>query len=226
MFYYHASNIEVRNPQWNYRKPDKLKETRDFGEGFYTSVDNREYPVYLYSQYDKIKLNRYTLDNNGLSELILGIDLKWLLITAFHRSSFSKRPKYHFIRDAIRAYISGFDLVTGLISNDRFYSTIDAFIAGGATDFVSIEIVKMMEFGTQTVSKSHKADAQFRFIGSEDVRLDEIQRCREERAQHKNDMEDLVARKRIELQPHDNGKFFLQILEEIEEHGINAWLRK
>jgi len=89
------------NPQWDFRKPNKTKETRDFGEGFYTSLDDREYPTYLYSYLDKVILNKYVFSDNGLRTLDLRRSTRWLMIVAFHRSSFSRQNKYHFIRDSM-----------------------------------------------------------------------------------------------------------------------------
>ena len=225
VFFYHASEEVVKFPQWNYRKPGKEKETRDFGEGFYTTYNDRMYPIYLYSWSDRIILNRYRLSEQGLNILRLENDVRWLLIIAFHRSSFSRRPKYHLIRDIIRSYVSEFDLVVGTISNDRFFSAVDAFIGGTSTDFETTEIAQMLKFGTQYVAKSDKADKSFVFDSYEDVSRDEILEQRALRDSHHADMAELVARKRAELRPIDIGKLFVEILDEIGD-DIYAWLRK
>ena len=222
---YHASEDIVYTPQWNYKKPGKVKETRDVGEGFYTSFNDRKYPIYLYSQLGHIILNKYDLNTQGLKLLELKDDIKWLMITSFHRSSFSRQPKYHYIRDCIRNYVSEFDLVIGTISDDRFFSAVDAFIAGTSTDFVTIEIAQMLRFGIQYVSKSDKADRCFIFQGFEDVSQDEIIEQRALRDSHREDMADLVGRKRAELRPLDTGRLFIEILDEMGD-DVNAWLRK
>jgi len=224
ILFYNGSDMIVEFPKWDYKKPGKERETREFGEGFYTSYNDRNYPIYLRSDLDKIILNKYYLNMQGLNILRLKDDLKWLLIIAFHRSSFSRRPKFHRIRDSVRNYVSEFDLIIGTISDDRLFSAVDFFLADASTDFVTIELARMFKLGTQYVSKSNKSDKRFRFAGFEDVSYDEILIQRKLRESHRADMAESVAIKRAELHPIDTGKLFSNLMEEIGG-DLDAWLR-
>ncbi|MCL1808952.1 MAG: DUF3990 domain-containing protein [Clostridiales bacterium] len=218
---YHASTEVIRSPRWNYQKDGMVKINKDFGEGFYTSPD-REYPIMLYCMNNEVHLNKYSLDINGLKTLKLEDDVKWLLVTAFHRRDYSGLKKYHPLRDKVRGWVSGFDLVTGTISNDNFYSTMDAFIRNLLTDFIALNIVQMMGYGDQFVLKSEKACRQLRFVGSELISPEELVKYRALKTVGRENMEEMAENVRVRLHSSDNGKLFAHIVEEAQNNGT-AW---
>jgi len=218
---FHASTEVISKPQWDYQHRRVMSANKDFGEGFYTSPD-REYPIKLYCANDVVYLNKYILDTGGLRILKLENDIKWLLVTAFHRRNYSGLKKYHDIRDKIRAWASDFDLVIGTISNDNYYSTMNAFIRNLLTDFVALHVVQIMDYGNQFVLKSDKACRQISFIGSELITAEELEKHRTQKAVERDNMEELVEDIRVRLHSSDNGKLFAQIVEEVRENG-EAW---
>ena len=220
---YHASTEEIKIPQWDYQKESQIKINKDFGEGFYTSPD-REYPIRLYCMNDAVYLNKYTLDTSGLNVLKLDNDIKWLLVTAFHRRNYSGLKKYHSVRERIRGWVSGFDLVIGTISNDNYYSTMNAFIRNLMTDYVALNIVQMMDYGEQFVLKSDRACQQINFISSEIIDPADLGKYRALMSAERENMEDMVEDARVRLHPSDNGKLFAQIVSEVEDHG-ETWFR-
>jgi len=222
---YHASTEVVEQPQWNYKKPGRFKENRDLGEGFYLSP-NSDYPVYLYCANDTIYLNKYTLDLDGLKVLHLSDDMQWLLIVSFHRSSFSRRKKYHGVRDKIRKFVSNFDLVIGTISDDDFFSTLDNFIRNLITDSTAISIAQMMDFGVQYVLKSDKACQQIKFLEPAiEIGKKKIDYHRVTKQYNRENMASMVDDRRVQLHRQGNdGRYFAEIIEEAEEI-VSAWLR-
>ena len=218
---FHASLEEIREPRWNYTKEGAIKINKDFGEGFYTSPD-KEYPLRLYCMNDSVIMNKYALDTSGLRVLRLDNDIKWLLVTAFHRRDYSGFMKYHSFRDQIRDWVSEYDLVVGTISNDNFYSTVNAFIRNLLTDSITLQIVQIMNYGEQYVLKSDKACRQIKYIGSESVDLQEIEKHRAAKTTERNTMEEMVEDMRVRLHATDNGKLFAQVIEEMG-HDISTW---
>ena len=221
---YHASLDIIKVPQWNFKKLNKERETRDFGEGFYTCKEVA-YPLYLYCGNNAVTLNEYKFTDNGLNILHLKNDVKWLLTVAFHRSDFSKRRKYHPLRDKIREYISSFDLIIGTISNDNYFSTMDDFIRNLIPDTVAIEIAQMMSFGVQYVSKSAKADAQFVYLDSQHYDNSHLIPYRERKAQERELMDERVEERRVDLYPWNTGKLFAQIIEEVWA-DVESWYKQ
>ena len=219
---YHASSQVVRKPRWNYKKEGASIINKDFGEGFYTSPE-KEYPISLYCMNDTVYLNRYALDLSGLRVLKLEDDLKWLLVTAFHRRDYSGQKKYHLVRDWIRDWVSGFDVVIGTISNDNFYSTVNAFIRNLLTDYVALQIVQIMDYGEQYVLKSDKSCSQMKYLGSEPVDINELQSRRTAKSVERSNMEEMVEDMRVRLHSADNGKLFAQIVREVEAND-GTWL--
>ena len=170
-------------------------------------------------------MNEYNFNISGLNVLYLNNDAKWLFTVAFHRSSFSKKKKYHPLRDKVRQYISSFDLVVGTISDDNYYSTMDLFIRNVITDFMAIEIAQMMNFGIQYVSKSSEADKCFSFLGSNEVEHLEVLKYRKKKEQDREIMEEQVEEKRVKIHSRDNGKLFAQLVEEVG-NDVETWYRQ
>ena len=218
---YYASLKTVREPRWNYRKEGAVKINKDFGEGFYASPD-KEYPIRLYCMNDGVYINRYSLDTSGLKVLRLENDIKWLLVTAFHRRDYSGFKKYHHLRDKIREWVSGFDLIIGTISNDNFYSTVNAFIRNLISDTMALQIVQIMNYGEQYVLKSDKACGQIEYLDSEQVDVQELEKHRTAKTVERDAMEEMVEDMRVRIHPSDNGKLFAQIVEEVG-NSVGTW---
>lgn len=221
---YHASPVIVEKPKWDYipEEGEIINLNKDFGAGFYTSLNDREYPIYLRCADNKIILNKYRLVGIIENKLELKNDLKWLLVTAFHRSNFSKRKKYHKLRDEIREVIAGFDLIIGTISDDDFYSTIDDFIANGITDTVAIQVVQLIKFGIQYVFKSETACSKLEFLGYEEIHFEEILKYRQIKQLNRADMEESIDDLKVKLHPNDRGRLFANIIESGEANA-STW---
>jgi hypothetical protein len=210
---YHASTEIVRNPVWNYRKQGSTNAKKDFGDDFYI-CENMDYPIKLYSANDEVIINEYLFDISGLNILTLKDDVHWLLSAAFHRSDFSKKTKWHALRDKYRQQLSRYDVIVGSITNDRFFSTLDAFIDGLITDEAAIGIIQMMTYPPQLVLKSDKACARLKFVSNSTVEKDVIDKYRKQVYEEKDNMDELVQQKRIQLMRKTNGKYMPEILDE------------
>lgn len=180
---YHASRQTVREPQWDYFSPNKplrLKGRKDFGLGFYTCTEP-DYPIYLYSAEDTIILNEYELyldEPKVLKRLRLKSDTIWLLIIAAHRRDFSDFKEWLPIRDRIRNYIAEYDLLIGDISNDRFFSAFERFLANNYTDEFTLRLAKRLSYPEQYVLKSDDACKQIKYVRHETVHIERIDQYR------------------------------------------------
>ena len=219
---FHASTEVVNSPRWDYKSLKRIRENRDFGTGFYCS-DGEIYPMYLYSGHDVVYMNQYLFNLSGLKVLKLGNDIKWLIVVACHRSNFTNFPKYHFLRDEVRRYLSSFDVVIGTVSDDNYYSVMDLFMRNLITDFVAIGVSQMMNFGMQFVTKSNLADSNFSFVSSYEVDSHVLLDYKLQYTRDRAAMEERVAARMISLHGQDTGQFFMTILEDIGT-DVENWL--
>ena len=213
---YHASTVEVRRPIWNFKGSESKK---DFGIGFYTCADD-VYPIKLYSDHDVVILNKYELDMAGLRILRLENDIKWLLLTGFHRRDFNSRPKWFALRDKIRKTLENYDMVIGAISNDNFYSTMEDYLDGEITDYMAIHLAQLMHYSDQYVFKSSIGCERLNWIDSKQIGWNALLKFRQEKTQEKDEMKLLVRNERRRLAPYDNGKYIDEIVGEMIANGV------
>jgi hypothetical protein len=221
--FYHASEVEVREPQWDYAQTIMNKneaDLRDFGLGFYTCL-NIEYPLKLASNKDSLVLNTYNANLEGLRYIEFGLDLEWLLSIGFHRRDLSSRKWCHTLRDRCRNWLSGCDVAIGIISNDKTYSAIEGFLDNTMTDEAAIAMVNAADYGKQYVFKSNAACERLRdgFRGSTEYLPDQIGRYREQFISEKAEYAGKADRLRMDITRRGGGEFFEDIVLEGLFHG-------
>ncbi|MCL2086648.1 MAG: DUF3990 domain-containing protein [Oscillospiraceae bacterium] len=174
---YHASAAVVKKPQWDYAREilkDDFAELRDFGLGFYTCAD-KEYPLKIAAFHNEtVYLNEYEIDIANLNVVELKLDIEWLISIAFHRREFAGRKKYTEIKERCRAWLRGFDIVIGTISNDRTFSAIEGFLDNTLSDTTSISMVDASKYGVQYTLKSDKACERLKWLNSYKLTADEV----------------------------------------------------
>jgi len=157
--FFHAGEVEVRSPSWDYASTVMAKsapDLRDFGLGFYTCLDD-VYPLKLASAKETLVLSEYVANLEGLSYVKLELDLEWLLSIGFHRRDLNSRKWSHVLRDRCRKWLSACDVVIGVISNDKTYDTIEDFLDNGLSAEAAIAMVDAADYGKQYVFKSQTA---------------------------------------------------------------------
>ena len=225
---FHASDQVVRQPRWNHAVDGTAKVRKDFGQGFYmcTAAD---YPIRLYSdrsvENKQVYLNEYILDSTGIDILTLKDGLYWAMVTAAHRSDFTRRPEWHTFRDAVRSSLISYELVIGTISDDRLFSTMNDFLRGRCTDTFLLECLQYMKYPLQYVSKCDKVDTRLRFIRASEMSQDELREVYEQQEAERIAMEDvidkmqdthrrLVREKRKAGDYEFEGRFFAEIVDD------------
>jgi hypothetical protein len=214
--FYHASEVEVREPQWDYAQTIMKKneaDLRDFGLGFYTCLDG-EYPLKLASDKDKLVLNTYTANLDGLRCIEFTLDMEWLLSIGFHRRDLSSRRWCHTLRDRCRKWLSGCDIAIGIISNDKTYSAIEGFLDNTMTAEAAIAMINAADYGKQYVFKSRAACERLGtgFRGSKKYLPDQIERYRERFISEKADYAAKADRLRMDIMRRGGGEFFEDIV--------------
>ena len=231
---YHASEQIVKYPQWDYKCDDGITKTRkDFGEGFYV-CENPEYPIALYSdRYQTettVYLNEYIFDTTGLEALILSDNLYWVMVVAAHRRNFKKHTPWHEFRDAIKDTLGMYQLITGPISNDCLFSTMNLFLENLCTDEVLLECMRYVEYPLQYVTKCDYADKNFKWVEAAEIFPKKLRESFESLAKRTLDMEDEIKKKQSSQRRNirerkrageiiAEGRLFEDILSDWEDSG-------
>ncbi|WP_304774994.1 DUF3990 domain-containing protein [uncultured Faecalibaculum sp.] len=190
----------------------------DFGAGFYmgtviwqplTLIHNEKNPV-LYT---------VVLDLSGLNVLELEPDLTWALVIAFHRGKldvYKDLPIYK----AIQNYVSGYDVIKGLIANDRMFVVLDRFFQGDITDAALIHSLMGLELGEQYVAVSKKACSQISIL--EEKRIDESERQSLKSLSANNRKVGIELVEKVARQYRREGRYFDEIVENWNESEFGS----
>ena len=125
----------------------------DFGSGFYLGEDKMQ------------ASNRICNDKNGILYTYKMImkdqrvynftdDLLWTLYIARNRKKFDF-SKYKSLLKKFE-YIDGFDVVVGLIADDKISEVYESFLDGNINSVVLAESLKLVNYGRQFVIKNQK----------------------------------------------------------------------
>lgn len=182
----------------------------DFGTGFYmgtvvwqplTLIHNEESPV-LYT---------VELDLSDLRVLELGADLTWALVIAYYRGKLEKYkdlPLYN----AIQSYVSGYDVIKGLIANDRMFVVLDRFFQGDITDAALIHSLMGLELEEQYVAVSEKACSQISVVEERYIDGPECEALKE--LSFKNRKAGIELVEKVARKYRREGRYFDEIVEE------------
>ena len=214
--FYHASDIEVREPLWDYARSvmsEPEADLRDFGLGFYTCLDV-EYPLKLASSKDVLTLNKYIANLKGLRYVEFELDLEWLLTIGFHRRDMNSRKWCHALRDRCRSWLSGCDVAIGVISNDKTYSAVEGFLDNLMPDSAAIAMINAANYGVQYVFKSNVAAQRLKdgFHSSTSYDASQIHFYRNTFANEKEEYSAIADKLRMDIMEQGGGMFFERIV--------------
>lgn len=160
MMLYHASNVEVAQPQI-------IRSSRmlDFGFGFYTTTNCEQAERFAKRVVErrgtgKPLINSYSFDADdafGNCSLLRfeKADADWLDFVAANRTGSYSGPSY--------------DIVYGPVANDDVYRTINAYLGGFAERKTTIKNLLTRKLCDQMVFTNEKALAFLRFAGVKEV---------------------------------------------------------
>ena len=195
---YHASDVQVKAPRWDYSSDEITNIFKDFGIGFYM-CKTPKYPISLYSDRyidgKKVYLNRYKCDFSGLRLLNLKDDIYWAMLVVAHRRDFSRHKLWYLLRDALRDSIVNCDVIIGTISDDLMFSVMNDFLRNRCSVNFVIECLLHMKYEKQYVLKSKKAENRIKFISHIEVGEDALQKSYRERTKSLENMEEVIETK-------------------------------
>ncbi len=180
----------------------------DFGSGFYTGTEPFQ-PLTLICDEPKPTFYTLELDLSEVKVLHVKMGLEWALLIAWFRGymdSVKGSPLY----EKYARMTEGYDIVVGLIANDRMYQTLADFFNRVVTDTVMIKSLSALNLGTQYVALTQKGCDAFTVIKEHSLTPLELLALREKSARNRKNGVDLAEEVRDKYRR--DGKFFDEIL--------------
>lgn len=196
---YHGSKKGIRG---NFR-PDTSRGECDFGCGFYTG-DKPDQPRGMIAAWPGHRF--YVLDCNldGLNVKKFGEDyveqMDWALFIAYNRD---------------------YDVIAGLIANDKMYQIIDEFFNMNVCDRGFLEALTRVKLGSQYVFKTVKAcsDKHIKIVDEKKLSDAELKTAVAQEKNRKIQTADIVPQIKVKYRHARDVKYFDEILEEWNEFG-------
>ncbi|MCR5156196.1 MAG: DUF3990 domain-containing protein [Butyrivibrio sp.] len=149
---YHAGYFEIPQPDIH-----RGRINADFGQGFYVTADYEFAGGWAREKTgEKIYINFYELDEEGLDILEFNRDADWFRYVFSNRRSM---PDVH----------AGKDLVIGPIANDTIYNTMGIMTSGFLSDEEALKLLCVGPLYRQIVLKTQKASDRLRFVKAEEL---------------------------------------------------------
>ena len=158
---FHASYQIIEKPDVHYGRINA-----DFGQGFYVT-DSKEFASRWVRQKpgENIYINCYELDDETLNIKKLDRDSEWFKYVFSNRRS---------LPDSLSEY----DVITGPIANDTIFNTLGIMTSGVLTDEQAMSLLSIGPCYKQIALKTNIAASKLKFISSEILSLEEIQKNR------------------------------------------------
>ena len=194
----------------------KSREICDFGVGFYTG-DMEEQRMGLIASWNRSRFYELNCDLEGLSVLEFGDNyddqIDWALYIGYHRMR-ELYDDYEKLRRRYEDYDKKYDVIVGLIANDKIYELMDEFFDGGLCDKALIEGLQRARLGKQYVFKTESACRQLQIISERGLTRDEIKRASVQNDNRKKQMSGIIGQLKTKYRRAQDIKYYDEILEE------------
>lgn len=213
MLLYHGSKSGIKGDIKPYSR-----EACDFGCGFYMG-DKSDQPKGLIAAYPNSRFYEIEYDEEGLTKKEFGVDyisqLDWALFVAYNRESV-KLSQYEKLCMRYKGYNECYDIIVGVIADDKMTQVMNLFFNGIICDKAFIEALQYVRLGNQYVLKTDKACEKERIsILSERKLTDaELKMIQAQNINRKNQINGLIHQIQTKYRRAQDVKFFDEILEE------------
>ena len=190
----------------------------DFGRGFYMG-DIPDQPKGLIAAYPNNKFYEIEYNADGLNVKRFEDDytsqIDWALYIAYNRAP-EKMLQYENLCKRYQFYNESYDIIEGVIADDKMTQVMNLFFAGTMCDKAFIEALQYVKLGKQYVLKTEKACEKHHFhILSEHTLTDEeMKMIQAQNTNRKNQLSNLINQIQTKYRRAQNVKFFDEILEE------------
>lgn len=217
MILYHGSKNGLKGAV----KPDAGRAACDFGNGFYMG-DKPEQPKGLVAPYPNHIFYELECDFDGLKKKEFTNDyasqIDWALYIAYNRQIIDFSG-YRKLQERYQKYNTCYDLIIGLIADDKMTQALNRFYDGILCDKGLTEALLHVKLGKQYVLKTARACSEnhIRIIRSTTLSEKEKKLIIAENASRIAQMQGLLNQIQTKYRRAQNIKFFDEIMEEWNE---------
>lgn len=144
----------------------------DFGKGFYMGTNPLQ-PLTLICNENHPVMYTVRIDTSKLNILDVPSGLDWAMLIAYYRG-YMDDVKDTQIYKKYANYAYGYDIINGLIADDRMYSVLTDFFEGVITDAALIECLSALDLGKQYVAVTQKACDNIEIISKKELSVLEM----------------------------------------------------
>ena len=213
MILYHGSKSGIKGEI----KPVSRTEC-DFGKGFYMG-DKEDQPKSLVSEFKDNMYYELECDFSGLKILEFTDDyesqLDWSLYIAYNRKQFDP-DKYKKLAQKYEEYNQNYDVIAGLIADDKMTEALQRFFDGTFSDKALIAAMSRVKLGRQFVAKTDIAcsNDHIKILSSRKLTENERSMAKAFNDQRRRQNETVLNEITTRFRRATDVKFFDEILEE------------
>lgn len=153
MILYHGSKSGIKGDI-----APKSHDACDFGQGFYMG-DLPDQPKGLIAEFPDNRFYELDCDFAGLKIKTFEEDandqIDWALFIAYNRGLLEE--KYRNLCEKYRSYNENYDVIIGIIADDKMTQALQRFFMGELCDAALIEAMQKVSLGKQYVAKTKEA---------------------------------------------------------------------
>jgi hypothetical protein len=190
----------------------------DFGRGFYMG-DKEDQPKSLVSEFKDNMFYELDCDFSGLKVLDFTDDyesqLDWSLFIAYNRKQFDTE-KYTKLSKKYEAYNNDYDVIAGLIADDKMTEALQRFFDGTFSDKALIAAMSRVKLGRQFVAKTEIAcsNEHIKIVSSRKLSDNELLTAKSFNEQRRRQNTTVLNEITTRFRRSTDVKFFDEILEE------------
>lgn len=213
MLLYHGSKSGIQGDI----KP-KSRTTCDFGCGFYMG-DKPDQPKGLIASYENNKFYEIEYNTDGLKiknfEDTYVSQIDWALFIAYNRQP-EKLSEYKQLCMRYKAYNELYDMIVGIIADDKMTQVMQLFFNGQMCDMAFIEAMSYVKLGKQFVLKTDEACMKERFNILNEYKLTDADKkmIMSQNTNRANQLSGMINQIQTRYRRAQDVKFFDEIIEE------------
>lgn len=213
MLLYHGSKSGIQGDI----KPES-RMSCDFGCGFYMG-DKPDQPKGLIASYENNKFYEIEYNSDGLKiktfEDNYVDQIDWALFIAYNRQS-EKLAEYDQLCKRYKAYNELYDMIVGVIADDKMTQVMQLFFNGQMCDKAFIEAMRYVKLGRQYVLKTYEAYSKWRFNVIKEYKLTDADKklIISQNINRTNQLSTMINQIQTKYRRAQDVKFFDEIIEE------------
>lgn len=211
---YHGSKNGIRG----HIRPDLGRSTCDFGTGFYMG-DRPEQPMGLIAGWKDHRFYEIQFTEGDLKLKRFGNtpeeQLDWALFIAYNRNPewYADRKK---LCEKYNGYHSDYDVIVGLIANDKMFQLLERFYDGTLCDKALIDGLSRVKLGNQYVLKTPEAcrTERLQILSERQLSAKERKLALAQSEQKLNQMSGFIGELQRRYRRAEHVRFFDEIMED------------